>query len=279
MRVLALENLYLSVVARFALDGTDAKQPFGFAKPTKQTIGNRIAWVPGDPQGKIGALGPARNPGGNPRSLATLLENFHVYISGSDASAPRDEFAQYKATRLLADAWLRAVYLAAHGTFEITATEWLVANPEMNFGGLIRITGMIQAPVPDELIETAPTDTRGVLTVDLLDVTETLETGPGPVQAAVASTTNLILSGPQPVDAVSVMTGTVVLAKDQSNGSENGLYTVRSGAWTRTADPLISGFFVTVVAGAVNGSAGFKILTSDPIVVGTTPIVFLRVSP
>lgn len=171
---LALENLYNNVVARFTAEGTSCSNSFGWREPDKQMTASRIVWVPGDPSGNAGQDGPARNPGNNPRSLGTLNELFHVIISSNDPTDPTNELKQYKATRLLRDAWHRAVYLAARGTFAIQSEAWLIDKKVARFGTALRIVVAIQSMIPDEPLETAPVDTVADITVDDLDQTETL---------------------------------------------------------------------------------------------------------
>jgi len=52
----------------------------------------------------------------------------------------------------------------------------------------------------------------------------------------VGTTTNITLSGTQTIDTVSVIAGDSVLVKNQTSESENGIYTVAAGAWSRRAD-------------------------------------------
>jgi hypothetical protein len=52
----------------------------------------------------------------------------------------------------------------------------------------------------------------------------------------VASLTNLTLSGTQTIDGHAVAVGDRVLVKNQSTASQNGIYVVASGAWTRALD-------------------------------------------
>jgi len=56
-------------------------------------------------------------------------------------------------------------------------------------------------------------------------------------EADFATTANITLSGEQAVDGATTATaGMIVLVKDQTVASENGLYVVAAGAWTRTTD-------------------------------------------
>lgn len=157
---LALEQLYDAVVARFAADGTVADQPFGRRAHMRQ-LGDmpRITWAYGDPQGNLGKVGAPRRPGGEPqRSLAMLPELFTCRITGK-AGPPYQgddagrERAQYVATRLLFDAWYRAVYLHAYGMFELVSCKWIFARNESQADAALEIVGAIQASIPDEVVE------------------------------------------------------------------------------------------------------------------------------
>jgi hypothetical protein len=55
-------------------------------------------------------------------------------------------------------------------------------------------------------------------------------------EAEVATTANITLSGEQTIDGVAVTADMVVLVKNQTNATENGLYYVSTTAWVRTED-------------------------------------------
>ena len=98
-----------------------------------------------------------------------------------------------------------------------------------------------------------------------------------------ATTGNITLSGTQTVDGVSLSVGDRVLVKNQSTGSENGLYVVASGSWSRAADAdadseVTAGLFTFVSEGTVNGDAGFSLTTNDDITVGSTALTFTQFS-
>lgn len=99
----------------------------------------------------------------------------------------------------------------------------------------------------------------------------------------VASTGPLTLSGEQSIDGVSVTAGARILVKDQASGSENGIYEVASGAWSRSADAdesseVNAGVFVFVEEGSTNADAGFVLTTDNPITIDTTPLSFTQFS-
>lgn len=105
----------------------------------------------------------------------------------------------------------------------------------------------------------------------------------------VASTANLTLSGTQTIDGIACIAGDRVLAKNQTTGSENGLYAVAAGSWSRTTDADVSsevtaGMLVIVEEGTVSGPGGsgggnvFILTTTNPITLGSTTLTFTRYS-
>ena len=98
-----------------------------------------------------------------------------------------------------------------------------------------------------------------------------------------ATTANITLSGTQTVDGVALSVGDRVLVKNQSTGSENGIYVVASSGWSRAADAdadseVTAGLFTFVEEGTVNGDAGFSLTTNGSITVGTTALSFSQFS-
>ena len=86
----------------------------------------------------------------------------------------------------------------------------------------------------------------------------------------------------QTVDGITLATGDRILIKNQTTGSENGIYTVNaSGAPTRATDfddntEVTSGAFTFVEQGTVNADNGFALTTDGSITVGTTALVFTQ---
>jgi len=105
----------------------------------------------------------------------------------------------------------------------------------------------------------------------------------------VVTTVSVSLSGgaPSSVDGVSLTTGDRVLVTAQGTGSQNGLYyvvTVGSGAngtWARTSDgndngEIEAGMIVMVTEGATYADTQWKLITDDPITIGTTALTFTQ---
>ncbi len=104
----------------------------------------------------------------------------------------------------------------------------------------------------------------------------------------VATTANVDLSGAlengDVVDGVTLVTGNRVLVKNQSTGSQNGIYVVQaSGAAVRATDAdadaeVTPGLFTFVEEGTANGNTGWVLTTDSPITVGSTALAFSQFS-
>jgi hypothetical protein len=137
---------------------------------------------------------------------------------------------------------------------------------------------------------TAPTATAGTNTTQIattafvttavdnarvgLDVKESVKA---------ATTAPITLSNTQTIDGVALAVGDRVLVKDQSTGSQNGIYLVASGSWTRTTDANTSakvnpGLFVFVEQGTANADSGWVLTTDAPITLDTTALTFAQFS-
>lgn len=98
----------------------------------------------------------------------------------------------------------------------------------------------------------------------------------------VATTANITLSGTQTIDGVSVVVGDRVLVKNQTTTTQNGVYDVASGSWTRSTDSdtgaeLVNAFYF-VQSGTTLQATGWVQSTPGPITLGTTSIVFSQFS-
>lgn len=105
----------------------------------------------------------------------------------------------------------------------------------------------------------------------------------GKLACKVATTANITLSATQTIDGVAVVVGDRVLVKNQTTASQNGIYIVASGAWTRaddaaTAAQLTPGSFVFVERGTSLADTGWLLSTDGPITVGTTALSWIQFS-
>jgi hypothetical protein len=99
----------------------------------------------------------------------------------------------------------------------------------------------------------------------------------------VATTANITLSGTQTIDGIAVSADERVLVKNQSTGSENGIYDCKAGSWSRSSDfdansEVTGGAFVFVEQGTANADQGYVLTTDGSITVGTTSLAFTQFS-
>lgn len=127
------------------------KFAFGTREPAKRGDPFKITFVPGDESGGAGEVLPARNIGRDPRPLATLAELCTIYVEQFDDTPgnPEVELYQWKACRLLWDGVLRAIYLSAHGTYEVVSTEHMTERSTRRHAWAMRSVIAIQSMVPD----------------------------------------------------------------------------------------------------------------------------------
>jgi hypothetical protein len=97
-----------------------------------------------------------------------------------------------------------------------------------------------------------------------------------------ATTANITLSGTQTIDGVALAIGDRVLVKNQTTGSQNGIYVVASGAWTRstdcdTAEKILSAE-VAVREGTNFADDTFLMTTDGTITLGTTSLAWIQTS-
>ena len=105
----------------------------------------------------------------------------------------------------------------------------------------------------------------------------------------VVTVTNITLSGgaPSSVDGVNLSLNDRILVTGQSTGSQNGIYYVTTvgsgsnGTWTRSGDTnqtgeLDSGTIVMVTEGNIYADTQWKLITDDPIVIGSSELIFVQ---
>ena len=98
-----------------------------------------------------------------------------------------------------------------------------------------------------------------------------------------ATTENITnLTGTLTIDSVSTSVGNRILVKDQSTASQNGIYIVASGGWSRSSDfdtvsDIAAGDFTFVTEGTVNGNHGY-VMTSTISTLNSDNIVWSEFS-
>lgn len=97
----------------------------------------------------------------------------------------------------------------------------------------------------------------------------------------VATTGNISTSGTQTIDGIAVIAGDRVLVKDQTTGSQNGIYVVAAGAWSRASDAsatgsITGGTFVFVEEGSTQEDTSWVVSTDGTITIGTTAITWTQ---
>lgn len=93
-----------------------------------------------------------------------------------------------------------------------------------------------------------------------------------------ATTANITLSAPQTIDGLAVIAGDRVLVKNQTTTSQNGIYQVNAGAWTRTTDAdvrdeLVSAF-VFIPHGSTQNRNTAWVCTIEAGTIGTATMVW-----
>lgn len=98
----------------------------------------------------------------------------------------------------------------------------------------------------------------------------------------VATTANITLSGTQTIDTVAIVAGDRVLVKNQTTASQNGIYVVAAGAWTRATDMdawnEIPGALVAVEEGSINADILFLCTANSGGTLNTTSITWQQVN-
>ena len=95
------------------------------------------------------------------------------------------------------------------------------------------------------------------------------------------STANLTLSAEQTVDGIALVADDRVLCKDQTDGIENGIYVVATGAWQRAVDwdgagDVVEGTMVRVNRGTTNSDTYWRISTTGTITIDTTSVTLVQ---
>jgi len=135
-------------------------------------------------------------------------------------------------------------------------------------------------------VATTPTDANDVASKSYVDSSISGLDVKNSVRAATTAAGTLAsdFENGDTIDGVTLATGDRILIKDQTSGSENGVYVVEaSGAPTRASDfdadsEVTAGAFFFVEEGTTNADSGFVLTTNDDITVGSTALTFAQFS-
>jgi hypothetical protein len=189
--------------------------------------------------------------------------------------------------------WPQDLYEAGTG---LSLTGFVFANT-----GVLSITGTANEVITSaasgnitlslpQAIGTSSTPTFAQLTVTNSPVNSTDVATKGYADAAatgltwknaaqLATTANITLSGEQSIDGVTTSSSRV-LVKNQTDQTQNGIYTSGSGAWARTSDTNtgaeILGLAVYIEAGTTNAGTAWTNTNTTAITIGSTSIVFAQ---
>lgn len=225
----------------------------------------------------LSATGVAAGNYGTQTSVSTLAINSAGRITGAvNTPIVLDTSAITSGT--MANARISSSSITQHQT-ALAITESQIADgsilARVGANEVIGGTWTFSAAVSGQ----TPTDPAHLTTKSYVD---NVAAGVTPQKSVkVATTGNITLSGAQTIDGVGVSAGDRVLVKDQTTGSQNGIYLVSAGAWTRSTDfdgnpttEIQTGSLSFVESGTANGNSSWILVTSGTIVVNSTPLVF-----
>jgi phage-related tail fiber protein len=190
-------------------------------------------------------------------------------------------------TKLTVDAKGRAT---AGTTLSATDIPTLTAAKISDFDTQVRTNRLDQMAVPTADVSlnsrkitnlADPVNAQDAATKNYVDMTVQ---GLDPKQSVRAATTANIatLSGTMTIDGIALVAGDRVLVKDQTTASQNGIYVVAAGAWTRSLDAdtwlELPGAYVFAESGTVNADMGFVCTVEPGGTLNTTAITFQQFS-
>jgi hypothetical protein len=135
-------------------------------------------------------------------------------------------------------------------------------------------------------VATTPSNTNDATSKSYVDATKSGLDVKDSVRVATTAAGTLAsdFANGETIDGIALVTNDRILIKNQSTGSENGIYTVNaSGAPTRATDfdadaEVTGGAFTFVEEGTLNADTGHVLNTDGSITVGSTSLTFTQFS-
>jgi phage-related tail fiber protein len=241
-----------------------------------------------------GTSGLLRKTAADTWSLDTasyLTANQNVTVSGDATGSGTTSIALTLAsvgtagtyTKVTTDAKGR---VTAGTTLAATDIPTLTAAKISDFDTQVRLSRLDQMALPTADVSLNsrkitnlldPVNPQDAATKNYVDMTVQ---GLDPKQSVRAATTANIatLSGTMTIDGIALIAGDRVLVKDQTTQSQNGIYVVAAGAWTRSLDAdawtELPGAYVFAESGTTNADMGFVCTAEPGGTINTTAIVF-----
>ncbi len=165
-------------------------------------------------------------------------------------------------------------------------TGYVATDGDTMSGGLTLSAGSITVSAGTVTVASDPASALQVATKQYVDsVASGLDIHPSCRAATTANIASLAGGAPNTLDGVTLAANDRILVKDQSTGSQNGIYYVSTlgsgsnGTWTRATDAdatgeISAGLFVWVTEGTLAGDTGWVLTTNDTITVGSTSLSF-----
>ncbi len=107
-------------------------------------------------------------------------------------------------------------------------------------------------------------DSKGRITAGMVQTMEDIPDATFKRSVKAATTANITLSATQTIDGVALVAGDRVLVKNQTTTSQNGIYVVAAGAWTRALDADTSSKIASAIVAIDSGTLlGGKLFDND----------------
>lgn len=161
----------------------------------------------------------------------------------------------------------------------LTLTGTVSGSGSLTLGGALAVLPSNFASQTASMALLAPSAANGVPTFRYVELSDIVDAWT--IKSVRAATTaNITLSAPQTIDGIALVAGDRVLVKNQTTASQNGVYLVAAGTWTRALDANAS---ARIAGGTVNidsGTQGGTLYTTTfkaTDVIGTTAMNWFRV--
>ena len=225
----------------------------------------------------FGSLTLTSSSGGNTLTATsgniniTAASGFQVNLGGIAITGPFVVNGdQGLAGQVLTSAGPSANAYWSTGTITLGTTPINLGATQTTLAGLVSIAVTQNATQADQLV------TKGYVDAATASVNRL-----APANAATVGA-NIILSGTQTIDGVALVAGNRVLVKDQTTASQNGVYDVAAGPWSRSSDnstwAQMVGALVFIINGSTNANTSWVQTAPAGGTIDVTPVAWTEQS-